>query len=168
MNLKKDKEEENNEQEEEKEKKEINLTKEEEECINEYEIFLKKVLKAFNILYLCKTKQEFLNIMKEKGINQQIDNKSSINKSLRGKGKRMTKRKNKTERHIIKADADENKNKEIIVTSDDKENNSDNDYSIEGEIDKKNKKNGKKDLNELIMKKKKKKKNIVKLKNIKL
>jgi len=108
----KEKEEENNEQEEEKEKKEINLTKEEEECINEYEIFLKKVLKAFNILYLCKTKQEFLNIMKEKGINQQIDNKSSINKSLRGKGKRMTKRKNKTERHIIKADADENKNKD--------------------------------------------------------
>ena len=39
------------------------------------------------------------------------------------------------------------------MTSDDKENNSDNDYSIEGEIDKKNKKNGKKDLNELIISK---------------
>ena len=51
------------------------------------------------------------------------------------------------------------KNKEIIVTSDDKENNSDNDYSIEGEIDKKNKKNGKKDLNELIISKNNKNKN---------
>ena len=56
-----------NQNEEEKEEKEekIKLTKEEKKCINEYEIFLNKVLKAFNILYLCKSKQEFLNLMKE-------------------------------------------------------------------------------------------------------
>ena len=70
----------------------MNLTPEEEECINDYEKFLKKVLKAFNILYLCKSKQEFLNIMKEKGINQQSDNKTLLNKHLRGKSKRRFKK----------------------------------------------------------------------------
>ena len=94
----------------EKDKKKIKLTQEEEECINEYEKLLKKVLKAFNILYLCKSKQEFLNLMKEKGINQHMDNKSSLNKQLRTKTKRVTKRNNKTERHAIKADVNENKN----------------------------------------------------------
>ena len=94
----------------EKDKKKIKLTQEEEECINEYEKLLKKVLKAFNILYLCKSKQEFLNLMKEKGINQNMDNKSSLNKQLRTKTKRVTKRNNKTERHAIKADVNENKN----------------------------------------------------------
>ena len=54
--------------EEEKESK-IKLTKEEEECITEYEKFLKKILRAFNILYICKTKQDFMTLMREKGIN---------------------------------------------------------------------------------------------------
>ena len=108
----KEKEEKPEEQKEEepKEEQKMNLTPEEEECINDYEKFLKKVLKAFNILYLCKSKQEFLNIMKEKGINQQSDNKTLLNKHLRGKGKRVTKRTNKTERHVVKTDANENKN----------------------------------------------------------
>ena len=63
----------NNEEEKEeiKEKKISNkLTKEEERNIQGYENLLKRILKVFNILYLCKTKQEFINLMKEKGINQ--------------------------------------------------------------------------------------------------
>ena len=100
------KKEEEEEKKEEKQKKAINLTKEEEECINEYEKFLKKILKAFNILYLCKSKQEFLNLMKEKGISQQIETKSSVNKNMRGKRK-ITKKGNKQD---IKSDANENKN----------------------------------------------------------
>ena len=76
-----------NYEEEKDEKKEIkdevkkwkNLTQEEETNIQGYENLLKKILKVFNILYLCKTKQEFINLMKEKGINQydMNDNKSS-------------------------------------------------------------------------------------------
>ena len=100
-------EESKNQNEEEKEEKEekIKLTKEEKKCINEYEIFLNKVLKAFNILYLCKSKQEFLNLMKEKGINQQ-----KINKGLRDKVKKVTKKKHKTEKHSLKTEANETKN----------------------------------------------------------
>ena len=63
----------NNEEEKEeiKEKKISNkLTKEEERNIQGYENLLKRILKVFNILYLCKTKQDFINLMKEKGINQ--------------------------------------------------------------------------------------------------
>ena len=97
---------------EKKEKKEekIKLTNEEEECITEYEKLLKKVLQEFHTLYLIKTKQEFLNIMKEQGISQQID-KNTINKSIRGK-KRVTKRIAKTERHVVKTEANENRNKD--------------------------------------------------------
>ena len=98
--------------EEKKENKEeiIKLTNEEEECITEYEKLLKKVLQEFHTLYLIKTKQEFLNIMKEQGITQQID-KNTINKSIRGK-KRVTKRIAKTERHVVKTEANENRNKD--------------------------------------------------------
>ena len=63
----------NNEEEKEeiKEKNISNkLTKEEEMNIQGYENLLKRILKVFNILYLCKTKQDFINLMKEKGINQ--------------------------------------------------------------------------------------------------
>ena len=58
----------NNEEEKEeiKEKKISNkLTKEEERNIQGYENLLKRILKVFNILYLCKTKQEFINLMKK-------------------------------------------------------------------------------------------------------
>ncbi len=63
------------------------LTPEEEECINGYEKFLEKILKAFNILCLCKSKQEFLSLMREKGIAQQTDNKTTLNKT-RGKARK--------------------------------------------------------------------------------
>ena len=67
------------------------LTAEEEECINGYEKFLEKILKAFNILCLCKSKQEFLSIMREKGIAQQTDNKTTLNKT-KGKARRPTRK----------------------------------------------------------------------------
>ena len=67
------------------------LTAEEEECINGYEKFLEKILKAFNILCLCKSKQEFLSLMREKGIPQQSDNKTTLTKP-RGRTKRPTKK----------------------------------------------------------------------------
>ena len=67
------------------------LTAEEEECINGYEKFLEKILKAFNILCLCKSKQEFLSLMREKGIAQQTDNKTTLNKT-KGKSRRPTRK----------------------------------------------------------------------------
>ena len=102
--------EDNKEEKKEKKEEKIKLTNEEEECITEYEKLLKKVLQEFHTLYLIKTKQEFLNIMKEQGISQQID-KNTINKSIRGK-KRVTKRIAKTERHVVKTEANENRNKD--------------------------------------------------------
>ena len=95
----------------EKEKKEgeISLTKEEEECLSEYEQLLNKILQKFHTLYLMKTKQEFLNAMKEQGLNQQMD-KNTLNKNIRAKGKRVTKRIVKSERHVVKTDVNEKKN----------------------------------------------------------
>ena len=87
------KEEEEEKEEEPKEEKKGedngNLTPEEEECIKGYEALLKKILKAFNILYLCKSKQEFMNLMREKGINQQGEIRTN---KMRNKTKKGTKR----------------------------------------------------------------------------
>ena len=94
---------------EEKKPKEIKLNREEEEIVQEYEKFLKKVYTAFKKLYLCKSKQEFLQKMSEDGKLQQNDSKSNLNKSLRFKGKRTTKRINKTERLTTKTEGNENK-----------------------------------------------------------
>ena len=81
------------EKEEIKEKKiSTKLTKEEEASIQGYENLLKKILKVFNILYLCKTKQEFINLMKEKGINQNdlinINDNKNNNKTNKKTGAR--------------------------------------------------------------------------------
>ena len=100
--------EEDKEEEKKKQESKIKLTNEEETCITEYEKLLKKLLQEFHTLYLIKTKQEFLNIMKEQGISQQID-KATLNKVARGK-KRLTKKIAKTERHVVKTEANENKN----------------------------------------------------------
>ena len=87
------KEEEEEKEEEPKEEKKGedngNLTPEEEDCIKGYEALLKKILKAFNILYLCKSKQEFMNLMREKGINQQGEIRTN---KMRNKTKKGTKR----------------------------------------------------------------------------
>ena len=88
---KKEEEEEKEEEPKEEKKGEDNgeLTQEEEECIKGYEVLLKKILKAFNILYLCKSKQEFMNLMREKGINQQGEIRTN---KMRNKTKKGTKR----------------------------------------------------------------------------
>ena len=92
-----DDKEENKETKKEKDKEynTIELTKEEEEYIEIYENLLKKILKSFNILYLCKTKQEFINLMREKGINQSqqlISDENIINTSKRKIAKRGNKK----------------------------------------------------------------------------
>ena len=88
-----EKEEEKKEEQENNEKKneDVQLTNEEEECISGYEKLLEKILKAFNVLCLCKSKQEFLSLMREKGIPQQSDNKTTLTKP-RGKTKRPTRK----------------------------------------------------------------------------
>ena len=58
---------------------------------------LKKILKVFNILYLCKTKQEFINLMKEKGISQYetiniSDNKNTMRNNKKNRTRRNTRR----------------------------------------------------------------------------
>ena len=95
MDLKEDEEKkEKEEKEEKKEKKDdkIELTPEEEKNINGYEKLLEKIIKAFNILCLCKSKQEFLNLMREKGIAQQSESRNTINRGGRGKAKKATRR----------------------------------------------------------------------------
>ena len=91
LDLKEESKEEAKEEEKVQQDENSQLTKEEGECIKNYEKFLEKILKAFNILYLCKSKQEFLNLMREKGIQQQTDNKSTLNKT-RGRQKRQTRK----------------------------------------------------------------------------
>lgn len=70
----------------------IELTKEEEENINVYENLLNKILKAFNILYLCKSKTEFINLMREKGINQQNYEYNKIQPNKKTKSKKRARR----------------------------------------------------------------------------
>ena len=82
------------------------LTKEEEANIQGYENLLKKILKVFNILYLCKTKQEFINLMKEKGINQNDlininDNKTNIRINKKSRTRRNTRRSVKINSRIL-------------------------------------------------------------------
>ena len=92
--------------EEKKDNVNVQLTPEEEECINGYEKFLEKTLKTFNILCLCKSKQEFLNIMREKGIAQQNDNKNTLNRT-RTKGRKATKRNTNSKGNKLKIDETE-------------------------------------------------------------
>ena len=71
------------------------LKKKKDDLINNYNILLKKVAKTFDVLYLCHSKQEFLNMMNEKKI--EISGSSSLRKpqakkQTRRNTKRMTKR----------------------------------------------------------------------------
>lgn len=98
----------NEEENEEIQEKKIStkLTKEEEANIQGYENLLKKILKVFNILYLCKTKQEFINLMKEKGINQNDlinmnDNKNNIRINKKSRTRRNTRRSVKINSRIL-------------------------------------------------------------------
>ena len=78
------------------EKRKIKLSNEENEIVEGYENLLNKILKAFNILYLCKSKQEFINLMREKGISQKQnfeENKINVNSmNKRSKGKKRSRR----------------------------------------------------------------------------
>ena len=109
----------NNEEEKEeiKEKKISNkLTKEEERNIQGYENLLKRILKVFNILYLCKTKQDFINLMKEKGINQNdliinINDNKNRRTSKKIRTRRNTRRSVRiNSRILIKKTTDEEEN----------------------------------------------------------
>ena len=105
---KKEEEKKEEEKKEEEKKEEYGLTREEESIV-EYEKLLDKILKYFQSLKLMKSKQEFLQLMKQQGIIPQ-DSRTTINKNLRIKTKRVTKRLAKTERNATKTEANENKN----------------------------------------------------------
>jgi hypothetical protein len=70
----------------------IKLAKEEEDIVEGYDNLLNKILKAFNILYLCKSKTEFINLMREKGINQQNYEFNKIQPSKKTKNKKKSRR----------------------------------------------------------------------------
>ena len=67
------------------------LKKNKDDLINDYKILLKKVAKTFDALYLCHSKQEFLNIMKERKVVD-ISDTSTLRKPQPKKAtKRLTK-----------------------------------------------------------------------------
>ena len=93
---------------EEKKPKQLKLTNEEEEIVQEYEKLLNKIYTAFKLLYIFKTKKDFIDFMKKKGVPQHSDSKTNLNKSLRSKTKKITK-KIRTEKIYIKTEETENK-----------------------------------------------------------
>ena len=95
-------------QKEEKKPKQLKLTNEEEEIVQEYEKLLNKIYTAFKLLYIFKTKKDFIDFMKKKGVPQHSDSKTNLNKSLRSKTKKITK-KIRTEKIYIKTEETENK-----------------------------------------------------------
>ena len=129
------------EEEEKKEKNEIknssHLTKDEEINIQKYEHLLKKILKVFNILYLCKTKQEFINLMKEKGISQYETINISDNKNTMRNNKKNRTRRN-TRRSSVKINT-KTINKKTTDEEDDLSNNDQDKYIIKKFINKKKK-----------------------------
>lgn len=70
----------------------IEETPEETELINQYNTFLKQALKTFNILFLCHSKQEFLNLMNEKGLEMQAEKERLLKQQTESKkkGRRST------------------------------------------------------------------------------
>ena len=92
-----------------KNKKDIKLTQEEEDIVEGYKKLVDKILKVFNILYLCKSKTEFLNIMREKGFNQQQNESKTIAIKPRPKAKKSTKRSSIKSTTKIKIDLNESR-----------------------------------------------------------
>ena len=90
----------------------IKLTKEEEDIVEGYDNLLNKILNAFNILYLCKSKTEFINLMREKGINQQNYEFNKIQPSKKTKNKKKSRR--STLRLTHKKTMDENENRKNL------------------------------------------------------
>lgn len=105
-----------------KPKREIVFLKEELEKIASYEKLLKKIKRAFEVLYLCHSKQDFLNLMREKGINPQIDKSTSSKTGRRYGQKKMTRR-------MVKIETKPNNKPEI---HENKKNNDDNEEEDDG------------------------------------
>ena len=94
------------------------LKKQKDDLVNNYEFLLKKVAKTFDALYLCHSKQEFLNMMKEKQID--ISGSSSLRKAQTKKPtKRLTKRLNR--RGSVNNRYTKTENKYIIADNKDEE-----------------------------------------------
>ena len=94
------------------------LKKQKDDLVNNYEFLLKKVAKTFDALYLCHSKQEFLNMMKEKQID--ISGSSSLRKAQTKKPtKRLTKRLNR--RGTVNNRYTKTENKYVIVDNKDEE-----------------------------------------------
>ena len=72
----------------------VEETPEETELINKYHTFLKQALKTFNILFLCHSKQEFLNLMNAKGMEMQQEKEKLERMQLdnKKKGRRSTRK----------------------------------------------------------------------------
>ena len=160
--MKEEEEEKKNEnKEEEKSKEEIKLKEEEEEIINNYIYFIKESSKCFDQLFLLHSKQEFIEIMKNKG-KEKIEKRKIIsqsskpkvivrkvqkegtNKSLLSSLSRTQKKKEKYSKTTIKAEDTQN----LIKKTDDEE--SKNDYDFDKDIMKKFLDEQKKERNEFL------------------
>ena len=67
------------------------LKKQKDDLINDYQLLLKKVAKTFDALYLCHSKQEFLNMMKERKVVEVSDTSALRKPQTRKATKRLTK-----------------------------------------------------------------------------
>ena len=162
LEMKEEEEEKKNEnKEEEKSKEEIKLKEEEEEIINNYIYFIKESSKCFDQLFLLHSKQEFIEIMKNKG-KEKIEKRKIIsqsskpkvivrkvqkegtNKSLLSSLSRTQKKKEKYSKTTIKAEDTQN----LIKKTDDEE--SKNDYDFDKDIMKKFLDEQKKERNEFL------------------
>ena len=91
-NVEKKEGEENEEGEEEEKPKEIILTEDEEKAIKDYSKFLQQSSKKFDILFLLHSKQEFLNIMAEKGKQIEKENELARSQALKPSQRKVTRR----------------------------------------------------------------------------
>ena len=67
------------------------LKKQKDDLINDYQLLLKKVAKTFDALYLCHSKQEFLNMMKERKVVEVSDTSALRKPQAKKATKRLTK-----------------------------------------------------------------------------
>ena len=67
------------------------LKKQKDDLINDYQLLLKKVAKTFDALYLCHSKQEFLNMMKERKVVEVSDTSALRKPQTKKATKRLTK-----------------------------------------------------------------------------
>ena len=94
------------------------MKKQKEDLVKNYEILLKKIAKTFDALYLCHSKQEFINMMKEKKIeiSDNIPMRKSQTKRPTKKLTKKVKRRSSVNRRYIKTDnliaSSENKDEE--------------------------------------------------------